>query len=117
MKTKVDKLEIEGVTYIPEDSVKAKVIELNGSESVYEIGEKYLIRTVTMIQVGRLKKVTNQELLLEDASWIADTGRFHDCLKTGDFNEVEPFTNDVIVGRGAIVDAQRIDFELPKNQK
>ena len=85
------------------------------------IGKAYLIRTVTMIQTGRLVAVTQQELVLEDAAWIADTGRFADALKTGKFNEVEPFPDgpdgQVIIGRGAVIDAVPINFDLPRSQK
>lgn len=74
--------------------------------SHWVIGKAYLIRTVTMIQTGRLVKVTDKELVLEEAAWIADTGRFSDALVTLNFNEVEPFPDGlVIVGRGAIIDA------------
>ena len=72
------------------------------------IGNWYLIRTVTMIQTGKLKSVGSKELVLTDACWIADTGRFHDCLKNPEtIKEAEPFIDDVIVGRGAIVDATK----------
>ena len=75
----------------------------------YQIGKNYLIRTVTMIQTGKLVAVTNQELVLEDAAWIADTGRFADALVKAEFGEVEPFPDgQVILGRGAIVDAVKI---------
>ena len=78
-------------------------------DSPWEIGKNYLIRTVTMIPTGRLVAVTAQELVLEDAAWIADTGRFSEALKTGKFNEVEPFpAGKVIVGRGALIDAVQI---------
>ena len=76
-------------------------------KSAWEIGKIYLIRTVTMINVGRLVDVTAQELVLEDAAWIADTGRFSDMM-AGDIqpNEIEPFPDGrVIVGRGALIDA------------
>ena len=70
------------------------------------IGKAYLIRTVTMIQTGRLVRVTDKELVLEEAAWIADTGCFSDALVSLNFNEVEPFPDGlVIVGRGAIIDA------------
>lgn len=83
----------------------------------YEIGKNYLIRTVTMIVTGKLEFVGDQELKLSTAAWIADTGRFADALKDIKvFNEVEPFLNDVIVGRGAIVDGTIID-KLPTIQK
>lgn len=70
------------------------------------IGKPYLIRTVTMIQVGTLVWVGDKELILRDAAWIADTGRFSECLVNADvINEAEPFVNNVIIGRGSIVDA------------
>lgn len=81
------------------------------------IGKIYLIRTVTMIQTGRLVAVTPQELVLEEAAWIADTGRFSDALKTGNFSEVEPFPDgQVIVGRGAVIDAIQISV-APRERK
>lgn len=53
-----------------------------------------------MTVTGKLEKVFDNELLLSNAAWIADTGRFHNAVKDGSFDEVEPFVNDVIVGRG-----------------
>ena len=86
-------------------------------EHPFEIGAAYLIRTVTMIDTGRLLRVTPTELVLEDAAWIADTGRFADALKKLSFNEVEPFPDgEVIIGRGAIIDAVKIK-ETPRSQK
>ncbi len=83
----------------------------------FKIGESYLIRTVTMIVLGRLEKVMDNELVMSSASWVADTGRFYDALKTGKLNEVEPFVNDVIVGRNSIIDATIWTFALPREQK
>ncbi len=87
------------------------------NEHPYKIGAIYLIRTVTMIDTGRLVAVTTQELVLEDAAWIADTGRFADALKNCKFNEVEPFPDGrVIVGRGAVIDAVEIEA-APREQR
>jgi hypothetical protein len=83
----------------------------------FTIGENYLIRTVTMIVIGHLKWVGDSELIMSSASWVADTGRFHDALKTGKLNEVEPFLNDVIVGRGSIIDATVWTHKNPSEQK
>ena len=116
-KIKVDELVIEGVTYIPKDSQISKIVELTGEESLWEIGKNYLIRTVTMIQLGKLKKVTDKELLLSDACWVADTGLFTDALKDGKLNEIEMFQRDVIVGRGGIIDATEWLNDLPKVRK
>lgn len=75
----------------------------------FEIGENYLIRTVTFTLTGKIKSKTNSFLVLEQADWIADTGRFSLALEDSDkFNEVEPFKNDCIVAKGAIVDATKI---------
>lgn len=87
------------------------------SEEIWKMGKCYFIRTVTMHLVGRLEVLTNKELLLSEASWIADSGRFHDFLKNGTLNEVEPFVNPVIVNRDCIIDATIWDHELPKEQK
>ena len=85
--------------------------------SIWKIGKNYLVRTVTMTTTGKLKAVTEQELLFSDAAWIADTGRFSVSLKDSDnFSEVEPFVNDVIVGRNSIIDATEI-IKLPREMK
>ncbi len=81
----------------------------------FEVGKNYLIRTVTFIQTGKVKRVTRDFIVLEQADWIADTGRFSVALEDQDkFNEVEPFKNDAIVGRGAIVDATEIQKLIRK---
>lgn len=83
----------------------------------WKIGEIYLIRTVTMIDTGKLVAFNEHELVLEDAAWIADTGRFADAIKKAEFNEVEPFPDgEVIIGRGSIIDAVKIK-KSPRSQK
>lgn len=85
----------------------------------YEVGKNYFIRTVTHILVGKLRYKTEQELILNNCSWIADTGRYHDALKTGELNEIEPYPPEslVHVNRGSFIDAVIWDHELPKLQK
>lgn len=114
-----DSVFIGGIEYTPKSSQQTlqKVIELNGEESLWEVGKNYLIRTVTMIQLGKLKRVTDKELLLSDACWVADTGRFSEALEKGTLKEVEMFQRDVIVNRGAIVDATEWLTDLPKTTK
>ena len=87
------------------------------NEHPYEIGQPYLIRTVTMIDTGIIVRVTAHEIVLTDAAWIADTGRFSEAIKKAEFNEVEPFPDgEVIVGRGSIIDAVRIN-KSPRSTK
>lgn len=84
---------------------------------VWEVGKNYLIRTVTMIDTGRLIAVTDKELVLEDAAWIPNTGRYADAIKSCKFNEVEPYPNGkVIINRSALIDAVVIE-SLPREQK
>jgi len=79
-------------------------------DSHWIVGKPYFIRTVTHHLTGRLIKVTKLELVLEDAAWIADDGRFHEAIKSGNFSEVEPYPDgaQVIVGRGSLIDATSI---------
>jgi len=84
--------------------------------SPWVLGKNYLIRTVTMTLTGKLTFIGENELSLDDAAWIADTGRFSECLKTCNFSEVEIFKNSVIVGRGSVIDATEIKT-LPRDTK
>lgn len=87
----------------------------------FKIGENYLIRTVTMALVGKLEQVFDSEFVLSGASWVACIGRFSDAMKSGlepiSESEIEPFVNDAIVGRGALIDMSVYNFPLPKSKK
>lgn len=85
----------------------------------FQVGNAYLVRTVTMIILGKLEVVFDNELLLSQASWIADTGRFSEALSGGEdkLKEIEPFPNDVIIGRNSIIDATVWEHKLPTEQK
>lgn len=99
-------------------TVPATVLQSEPAPHPYEVGKNYFIRTVTYHLAGRLVAVLPQELVLDSASWVADSGRFTQALSSGSFNEVEMFPAGacVIVGRGAIADAVRIET-LPSSQK
>ena len=74
-----------------------------------------------MTIVGTLKIIAEKELLFSSASWVASTGRFSACLEGGlesePTSEIEPFPAEVIVGRGAIVDACIYEHVLPTKVK
>jgi hypothetical protein len=82
-----------------------------------KVGEAYLIRTVTHYYTGRVKAVSTTDITLGEAAWIPDTGRYHEALKTGHLNRVEPYPDEVIVATGAIVDAAIWGHELPRDPK
>lgn len=100
----------------------AKLLKLVGAdgdsptkEGPWKIGQKYLVRTVTMMITGKLVAIHPQELELVEACWIANSGRFHKALR-GEWDtnaEHEPFPSTVIVGRGSIVDAAPLSCNLP----
>ena len=93
-----------------------KEADCNPNE-IWKVGNSYFVRTVTMHILGKLKLVTKKELVFENASWIADAGRFHDALKNGELNEIEPFCDDVIINRDCVVDATIWNHKLPDQQK
>ena len=99
-------LDIESLTL-----KEIREIAANPQSSVHpwEIGKIYLIRTVTMIDVGRVVAIYPTEIVLEEACWVADTGRFAQAVATAEFGETEPFPDGrVIIGRGSIIDAVQI---------
>jgi hypothetical protein len=83
----------------------------------FKVGKSYVIRTATMIQLGKLKSVVGEFLILSDAVWVADTGRFHNFLKDGTVSEYEGFVNDCIVPTGSIIDATEWKHKLLSGQK
>jgi len=74
-------------------------------QSFYQIGEDYVLRTVTMIYLGKMKQETEDALILEDCAWIPETSRWSDFLQGKKPNEMEPYSEDVIVYKGALLDA------------
>lgn len=87
------------------------------SQTPIRIGNNVLIRTVTNYYTGRVAAVDAQEILLDDAAWVADTGRFANALATGVLNEVEPYVGPVVINRGAVVDCCDWQHALPKATK
>jgi hypothetical protein len=81
------------------------------------VGKSYFIRTVTHYYTGVLKEVCGQWLILGDAAWIADTGRFHEFLKEGKCNEYEGFIEDVCIPIGGVVDISIWQHKLFRGQK
>lgn len=105
------------------DETVEKIKQQIGEDSFKEIqslkdmvGEKYFFRTVTYHMTGRVKKIIGNILELENAAWIADSGRFMDAIKNGKLNEVEP------VGRAYLNIDTVVDFfpwkhQLPESLK
>ena len=82
--------------------------EATKSETFFEVGKIYAFRTVTMIYTGRIKKMNGQEILIEEAAWIPETERWTQFVTNCDVKECEPYPRDVILSRGALLDATEI---------
>lgn len=95
--------------------VELGIVELTGMP--FKIGKAYFIRTVTYHLTGRIKGVVGQFLVLEDAAWIADSGRFMTAIDNGTLNEVEPVKCEVYVNVNSISDAFEWNHALPRTQK
>ena len=81
------------------------------------VGNSVFIRTVTHYHTGKIASIANGFITLTDAAWVASTGRFSQALKTGIFDEVEPFPGVVDIAIGAIVDVSTWGFVLPREAK
>ena len=84
-------------------------------ELPFKIGEQYYIRTVTHHQTGRVREIVGKFILLEEAAWIADSGRFMNAILEGKLDEVEP-VKECIVNTDSIIDAFIWAHALPTKQ-
>lgn len=99
-----------------------KIREQLGSDSFKDlqaledmIGEKWFFRTVTYHLVGQITKKVANFFMLENASWVADSGRFMNAIKDGTLDEVEP-VGKAMVNIDSITDAFPWKHPLPKEQ-
>ena len=108
-------IKINNVDFVRADSVPAAPPQK--PERPLTVGNAVFLRTVTLYYTGRVAEVTEQSVVLTDAAWVADTGRFSEALSSGILGEVEPFPGPVEIGRGAIVDVTLWAHTLPRAVK
>ena len=94
----------------------AKRLPMEASISGLE-GKAVFIRCVTHYYTGRLAYVGRDQLVLDDAAWVADTGRFATALGTGALSEVEPYPGRVYIMLGSVVDVSEWKHPLPRETK
>lgn len=102
----------------------SKKIEKYVEESIQEaflppvpfiIGKKYAIRSLTMINIGKLVSIVGRFLVLDDASWIASAGRWEECLTKPEGIKVsEKFKDPVFIHVDNIIDATIWRLSLPE---
>lgn len=80
-------------------------------------GKNVFVRTVTNYFTGRLADTDADFLALDDAAWIADTGRFSQAMTKGALDEIEPYPGRCYVARGGIIDVTGWAHDLPRKTK
>lgn len=100
------------------DKIKDQLL----SEEKFELSElddmidkKWFFRTVTYHLVGKVTKRVGGFFLLESASWVADSGRFMNCIKDGEISEVEP-VGDCGINLNTVIDFFPWKHDLPEDQ-
>jgi hypothetical protein len=86
---------------------------------MFNVGENVFLRKITMVLTGHVVAVYPTYLELDNAAWVADTGRYTDAVATGDFNEVEVYPDNLIVKvpLGDLVDGFVAPWPLPRIKK
>ena len=79
-------------------------------------GGKWFFRTVTYHMLGKVRKVLGNWAFLDDASWVADSGRFTQAIKDGELSEVEP-VGEALINLNTVTDAFPWRHKLPSEQK
>jgi hypothetical protein len=122
--------------YAPDFGAKRSVIAVDGvvteiidgqatgdfrsKASPFLLGQKVFLRKVTMIDTGVIVAVYDDYLVLVQAAWIADTGRYANAMQDGPtvFAEVEPYpaAKAIICALGDFVDGFHPDWDLPTKQ-
>lgn len=80
------------------------------------VGNQYFFRTVTYHLVGKVVAQFGNIIELDEASWVADSGRFMQAIKTGSLNEVEP-VGKAYLNLKSVTDFFPFPHKLPTEQK
>lgn len=97
--------------------IQAPTIEANGYQPTGYLRTNVIIRTVTHYFTGHLIEEGPNWLILTDAAWVADTGRWADALEKGTLNEVEPYPDGVRVNTSSVIDISEWNRSLIVVQK
>lgn len=81
----------------------------------YEVGSTYFFRCVTYHYIGTVVHVGLMEVVLKNVVWVADSGKFQDCLEKGTVADYQHYRDGdpVVLGRFSVVDATPWRNPLP----
>lgn len=113
--SKLTKEQLELVVTALMSAGSSGVKDIENGIRFFEKGKAYIFRTVTHINIGRVKDQDNVFLVLEDVSWIPDVSSWSKCLKEGESGivHVEPFAGDVVFHKHSLIDAAEWTHSLP----
>ena len=80
------------------------------------VGKRFFFRTVTYHLVGEVTGRIGNFLRLENASWIADSGRFMNAIVDGTLKEIEP-VGVAWINLDTVTDFFPWKHPLPEDQK
>lgn len=83
------------------------------------VGRVVYVNTGLHHYVGELVAVTAQEIWIKDAAWVPQDGRWHEALKSGEFDELEPcpYRGAIPLGRSCLAVATIIpDAKSPPSE-
>lgn len=112
--TKTIEISDESYEKIKDQLLADELVDISTLDDL--VGQKLFIRTVTYHMTGKVVKRMGAFIQLEDAAWIADSGRFSTALKTGELSEVEP-VGTTWVNLSSVVDFFPWKHKLPNTQK
>lgn len=77
--------------------------------NAYTVGDFVHIETVTKYFVGELVAISDEQMVLNNAAWVAHTGRPHEYFKgTKAPTSLEPLGDGWIIERGSVVGGKAI---------
>lgn len=105
-------LEVSDETYnlIKDQLTADELVDISTLDDL--VGQELFIRTVTYHMTGKVVKRMGAFIQLEDAAWIADSGRFNEAIKDGTLSEVEP-VGTAWVNLSSVVDFFPWKHKLP----
>lgn len=87
----------------------------------FVVGTQYLFRTIGYHWLGKVAAITGKFLTIDEATWVANTGRFSDALNGGieklSSAELEPSPRPVVINSDHITDAVEYPFSIPRGVK
>tara|TARA_Y100000310_G_C20216592_1_gene593809 strand:+ start:243 stop:581 length:339 start_codon:yes stop_codon:yes gene_type:complete len=98
---------LDGNTPTPKESTGGKMLC---------VGSKVLIQTVSYHYIGTVSENDGDFLTLKDCGWLAESGRFSECLNNGSVSEFEKSSVNCCISIGSIVAAWPWKHDVPETQ-